>query len=97
MTVASMLKQQGYNTGCVGKWHLGLKWALKDPEKIPGDDSNESWDNIDFTRPISAGPNQVGFDYFFGIAASLDMHPHVYIENDHVTRVPKKIAPAGHR
>ncbi|MDA0591015.1 MAG: arylsulfatase [Planctomycetota bacterium] len=95
MTVASMLKQQGYNTGCIGKWHLGLNWALKDPKKVPSDNSKETWDNIDFTKPISAGPNQVGFDHFFGISASLDMHPYVYIENDRVSSVPEKIVPAS--
>ncbi len=95
MTVASMLKKQGYNTACVGKWHLGLKWGLKDSKKVPSDRSNEHWDNIDFEQPISSGPNQVGFDYFFGISASLDMHPHVYIENNRVTKVPNRIAPAS--
>jgi arylsulfatase A len=94
-TVASTLSDVGYNTACVGKWHLGLKWALKDASKIPSDKSNEPWDNIDFTKPISSGPNQVGFDYFFGISASLDMHPHVYIENDHVTANPDKIIAAS--
>ncbi|MCH2125305.1 MAG: arylsulfatase [Pirellulaceae bacterium] len=91
MTVASLLKSQGYHTGCVGKWHLGLEWALKDKNKKPSDNPNESWHNIDFTRPISSGPNQIGFNYFFGISASLDMHPYVYIENDRVTQVPEQI------
>ena len=95
LTVASMLKQQGYRTGCVGKWHLGLKWALKDKTKTPSDSPSEPWDNIDLAKPIVSGPNQVGFDYFFGISASLDMHPHVYIENNRVTKVPTKIAPAS--
>lgn len=91
MTVASMLKQKGYNTGCVGKWHLGLEWARKDKTKIPNDSSNLKWDNFDFARPILSGPNELGFDYFFGISASLDMHPHVYIENNRVTSVPSRI------
>jgi len=95
MTVASMLKTKGYNTACLGKWHLGLKWALHDPNKVPSDAAKEPWDNIDFSKPISSGPNQVGFDYFYGISASLDMHPHVYIEDDRVTSVPTKIIPAS--
>lgn len=95
MTVASMLREQGYNTACIGKWHLGLKWGLKDPTKIPTDNASEPWDNIDFEQPISSGPNQVGFDHFFGISASLDMHPHVYIQNDRVTSIPNRIANAS--
>ncbi|MEI8044817.1 MAG: sulfatase-like hydrolase/transferase, partial [Verrucomicrobiota bacterium] len=26
MTVASLLKANGYQTACLGKWHLGLNW-----------------------------------------------------------------------
>jgi arylsulfatase A-like enzyme len=75
MTVASLLKLHGYRTGCVGKWHLGLGWPTTDGKK-----PNE--DNIDYVKPISTGPTQLGFDYFFGIPASLDMDPYVYVEND---------------
>jgi arylsulfatase A-like enzyme len=71
MTVASLLKQHGYTTAALGKWHLGLQHDKKD-----------------FTRPITDGPLQHGFDSFFGIAASLDMPPYVFIENDHYTEVP---------
>ena len=62
---------------------------------MPGDDRLETWYNIDFSKPIALGPNQFGFDYFFGIPASLDMHPHVYLKNDRVTRVPNRIAPGS--
>ncbi|MHC4476390.1 MAG: sulfatase family protein [Planctomycetota bacterium] len=75
MTVASLLKRHGYRTACVGKWHLGLGWATTDAKE-----ANST--NIDYSKPIKAGPTELGFDYFFGIPASLDMDPYVYIEND---------------
>ncbi len=89
-TMASLLKAQGYQTACVGKWHLGMDWA-----KQPGKDVTElaiekpdQVNNVDFTKPIANGPTSVGFDYYFGISASLDMVPYTFIENDRVTVVP---------
>ncbi|MEN8122494.1 MAG: arylsulfatase [Bacteroidota bacterium] len=76
LTVASLLKSHGYNTACIGKWHLGLDWAK---------DTNN---RVDYTQAIKNGPNTNGFDYFFGITASLDIPPYVYIENDRVTMLP---------
>ncbi|MGN6438729.1 MAG: sulfatase family protein [Agriterribacter sp.] len=72
-TVASLLKRNGYHTACVGKWHLGLDWQ------------KDAKGNFDFFQPITNGPQQVGFDYFYGIPASLDMHPYFYIENNRIT------------
>jgi len=90
LTVAELLRRHGYRTACIGKWHLGMDWARKVPS--PGFDDNiekgpEGW-NVDFTRPIANGPNAVGFDYYFGISASLDMVPYTFIENDRVTVAP---------
>jgi len=72
-TVASLLKKNGYHTACVGKWHLGLGWQ-KDTAGV-----------ADITQPIANGPITNGFDYFFGITASLDIPPYIYIENDQST------------
>ncbi len=75
MTVASLLKQHGYNTAGFGKWHLGMDFPTTDGKK-PGPK------NTDWKGTIKNGPNSFGFDYFYGISASLDMHPYIYIEND---------------
>lgn len=78
VTVASMLRSQGYQTACIGKWHLGLEWKT----------NNEDLTDVDYSQPITDGPLQHGFDYYYGISASLDMPPYVYIENDRVTQIP---------
>ncbi|MDE3164717.1 MAG: sulfatase-like hydrolase/transferase, partial [Acidobacteriota bacterium] len=42
----------------------------------------------DYSRPLHPGPVDRGFDSYFGIPASLDMDPYLYIENDHATAQP---------
>jgi arylsulfatase A-like enzyme len=78
-TVPSMLKSVGYATAGFGKWHLGL-----------GDEKT-----TDFSKPLHPGPLDHGFDYYFGIPASLDMAPYLYFENDRVVEQPISSTPGS--
>ena len=87
LTVPEFLHRQGYTTACVGKWHLGMDWASRDDATRPATGPPTGW-NVDYAASIANGPTSLGFDRFWGISASLDMPPYVYIANDRTVTVP---------
>jgi len=77
LTLASLMKQNGYQTAMVGKWHLNMQF--------PGTKGRRDW-----SQAITDGPIEKGFDYYFGLPASMNYGLLTYIENDSVLEVPTK-------
>ena len=106
-TIASLLHIKGYETACIGKWHLGMTWPTLEGYTLQ-DDHNEYHDScsiltenerhIDFTKPIISGPLDVGFDYFFGsLGCTTSDPPYCFIENRKTISIPTRMSPEEYK
>ncbi|MFN3193174.1 MAG: sulfatase family protein [Aureliella sp.] len=104
MTVGSLAKQQGYQTACIGKWHLGWDWPITDEQKAlfrstgykgkkdlqATEEQRRAWGDV-FSKPIPGGPTAVGFDSYFGTDVP-NWPPYCFIENDRTVGIPSEFA-----
>ncbi len=94
LTLPAMLRQKGYATACIGKWHLGWDWnALRRPGTPP---ASHAHGDFDWSQPIPDGPLAHGFDTYFGDDV-INFPPYVWIEGDRVVATPDSTLeqPAG--
>ena len=96
LTVASMLKASGYETGAFGKWHLGLGFsALPEADidferPLPWTGPDRAFEeSIDFNARLTGGPLELGFETFFGTAcSSTSQPPYGWIDGDRFVDPP---------
>jgi arylsulfatase A len=88
LTLPGMLRNNGYTTACIGKWHVGLTFLDKNGKPI-NKNGLEPVKEIDYTRPIPDAPIHRGFDHFFGTACcpTTDFL-YAYIDGDRIPVPP---------
>lgn len=67
-TVASLLKEKGYATAMIGKWHLGYGSAKR----------------VDYTQELKPGPLELGFDYQFAVPQNHNDVTRAFVEDHKV-------------
>ncbi|QZT36879.1 arylsulfatase [Halosquirtibacter xylanolyticus] len=95
ITLPQVLKDGGYATACIGKWHMGWNWNLNNEPSgrvKHGRKVRKAYmpKDVDWSKPVSGGPTSRGFDYYFG-DGTINFPPYTWFENDKPVEVPTEM------
>jgi arylsulfatase A len=95
-TVPSLLRENGYQTACFGKWHIDMGYTAKEAadldfdRPLPWGNSERAFEEqIYFSAPLFGGPTDLGFDHFYGTSGCPTCQPpYGFIENERFVEEP---------
>lgn len=80
-TAATAMKAAGYQTGFIGKWHLGGDYYQADSEEIYTENIYGTDGQFDASQLAGGHPHALGFDYSLCLPAGIQNIPYAVYEN----------------
>ncbi|TWT81550.1 Arylsulfatase [Planctomycetes bacterium CA13] len=82
LTLGTVVRDAGYSTGFIGKWHLGGDFYVPGTKEIyRGPKAGDLTGKVDVTRWIDSGPKYCGFDYDFTTPCGIQGPLYLFYEN----------------
>lgn len=86
LTLGELMKNGGYETAFIGKWHQGADWEAINSSNIYRGQQTHNTNTlevlVDLNTIVGRGPNFEGFDYSFNLPAGVQDVPYMIYENN---------------